>query len=494
LHPHALNGDVMDQLPVSLNIKAKKVVVTGGGAVAARKTEQALRAGAHVLVVAPELGPEFHTLAQQPGFSHRSGTPEPGDFEKAIIVYSACEHDEEDRRIRDMARAKGVLVNVPDRPELCDFSMPAIVDRSPLLIAISSAGASPLIARQIREQLESTIPATYGNLVRFFGDIRGYVKAQISDNRRRRYFLEKLLDSLVADLVLAGDETRAMTVLAEQIKADVEGTAGPIMGEVYLVGGGPGDPDLLTFRAMRLMQRADVVVYDRLVGSPILELVRRDAERVYVGKAMNKHEFSQEEISRLLVKLAREGKRVLRLKGGDPFMFGRGGEEIEMLASEGIPFQVVPGITAASGCACYAGIPLTHRDHAQACVFVTGHSKAGRLELDWATLLQPRQTVAIYMGLAMLPDLTRDFIIHGADPSTPMAVVDNGTRNNQRVITGTIGTIADSVIAVGLKGPAIIFVGTVVTLRDKLNWFKPISEAPIAICIANSTNEASPAG
>ena len=362
---------MMEQLPVSLNLKGKKVVVTGGGTVAARKAELALRAGAHVLVVTPELGPEFHPISQlYPGFSHRAGVPVSKDFEHAIIVYGASENDVEDRNVRELARAQGALVNVPDKPELCDFSMPSILDRSPLLIAISSAGTSPLLGRQIKERLETTIPAAYGNLARFLGGIREHVAARIPDNRQRRYFFEKLLDSTVADLVLAGDEARARIVLETQL----DNHAAPTTGEVYLVGGGPGDPDLLTFRAMRLLQRADVVVYDRLVGSPILDLVRRDAERIYVGKMMNKHELSQEEISQLLVKLAREGKRVLRLKGGDPFIFGRGGEEIELLASEGIPFQVVPGITAASGCASYAGIPLTHRDHAQSCVFVTGHS------------------------------------------------------------------------------------------------------------------------
>ena len=471
----------MEQLPVSLNLKGKKVVVTGGSTVAARKTELALRAGANVLVVTPELGPEFPPIAQRySSFSHRSGSPVSEDFENAVIVYGASENDEEDRRVRELARARGALVNVPDKPELCDFSMPSILDRSPLLIAISTAGTSPLLGRQIKERLETTIPAAYGDLARFLGGIREHVSTHIKDNRQRRYFLEKLLDSPVADLVLAGDEARAHKLLDEQLaghasSGDGSG-AGSGIGEVYLVGGGPGDPDLLTFRAMRLLQRADVVVYDRLIGSPILDLVRRDAERIYVGKMMNKHELSQDEISRLLVKLAREGKRVLRLKGGDPFIFGRGGEEIELLASEGIPFQVVPGITAASGCASYAGIPLTHRDHAQSCVFATGHSKNGRLELDWATLLQPRQTVAIYMGLAMLPELTRDFIAHGANPEMPVAVVDNGTRPNQRVIIGTIETIAASVAATGIKGPAMIFIGTVVRLSETLGWFKPVAE------------------
>lgn len=479
----------MDQLPVSLNLKGRKVVVTGGGTVAARKAELALRAGAHVLVVATRLGEEFNELVRHPGFSFREGVARPEDFEGAIIAFGAGEDLAEDRRVRELARAKGALVNVPDRPELCDFSMPSILDRSPLLVAISSAGASPLLTRLIKERLESTIPAAFGDLARFLGSIRGLIAERIKDNRSRRHFLETLVDGPVADLVLAGDEPRAREQLEAQLDAHTRTAGSPAAGEVYLVGGGPGDPDLLTFRALRLLQRADVVVYDRLIGSPILRLVRRDAERIYVGKMKDKHALSQEEISRLLVKLARDGKRVLRLKGGDPFIFGRGGEEIETLAGEGIPFQVVPGITAASGCASYAGIPLTHRDHAQACVFVTGHAKDGRLKLDWASLLQPRQTVAIYMGLAMLPELTRDFIAHGADPDTPVAIVDNGTRPNQQVITGTIGTIASLAAASGLKGPSMIFVGTVVRLRDKLGWFKPALGKSAATAVAHATSQ-----
>ena len=482
----------MEQLPISLNLKDRKVVVTGGGTVAARKAELALRAGAFVLVVTPELGGEFHALSQHANFSHRASEPAAEDFHGAVMVFGASENDREDGRTRELAKPYGALVNVPDRPHLCDFSIPSILDRSPLLIAISSAGTSPLLARMIRQKLETSIPAAFGNLARFFGDLREHIATRITDNRRRRYFLEKMLDGPVADLVLAGDETRARTLLDRELEGETAG-AGSSTGEVYLVGGGPGDPDLLTFRALRLMQRADVVVYDRLVGSPILELVRRDAERIYVGKMKSKHELSQEEISGLLVKLAREGKRVLRLKGGDPFIFGRGGEEIEKLSQEGIPFQVVPGITAASGCSSYAGIPLTHRDHAQACVFVTGHSKTGRLDIDWATLIRPRQTVAIYMGLAMLPVLTRDFIAHGADPDTPVAVVDNGTRANQTVITGTIGTIGAAVEAARIKGPSMIIIGTVVTLRDKLGWFNPETPAPQPAPVARFEIMATPA-
>jgi len=462
----------MDQLPINLTVRGRKVVVVGAGIVAARKAELALRSGAEVWAVAPKLDAEFLPLVEHDRFRHRAGQAEPQDFAGALLAYLATGDATEDLRVRDLARAAGALVNLPDQPELSDFASPAILDRAPLMLTVSSAGTSPMLARLIREQLEGTIPATFGDLALFLGAIRDEVAAEIPAPDARRHFFERLLESPVADLVLAGDEPSARTLLAQELAAATDPTR-PVMGEVYLVGGGPGDPDLLTFRAMRLLQRADVVVYDRLIGSPILNLVRRDAERIYVGKRMGDHELPQEEISRLLVKLARQGKRVLRLKGGDPFIFGRGGEEIELLADEGIPFQVVPGITAAAACAAYAGIPLTHRDHAQSCVFVTGHAKNGRPELDWATLLQPHQTVAVYMGLAMLPVLTEDFIAHGADPTTPVAIVDNGTRPNQRVITGTIADIAVRATEAGLKGPSMILIGSVVTLRDKLAWFRP---------------------
>jgi uroporphyrin-III C-methyltransferase/precorrin-2 dehydrogenase/sirohydrochlorin ferrochelatase len=245
------------------------------------------------------------------------------------------------------------------------------------------------------------------------------------------------------------------------------------LGEVYLVGAGPGDPDLLTFRAFRLMQKADVVLYDRLVDPSIMDRVRRDAERIYVGKRRADHALPQEEIGDLMVRLAREGKRVLRLKGGDPFIFGRGGEEIEKLAEHAIPFQVCPGVTAASGCSAYAGIPLTHRDYAQSCVFVTGHGKDGRIDLDWSTLLRPRQTVAVYMGLAHLEFLMQEFLRHGANPALPVAIVENGTRASQITVTGTIATIAGRAVEAGLRGPTVIIVGEVVALREKLNWYTP---------------------
>jgi uroporphyrin-III C-methyltransferase/precorrin-2 dehydrogenase/sirohydrochlorin ferrochelatase len=405
--------------------------------------------------------------------------PELDDVRGAILAYGAEENFERDKRLRDLAKEAGVLANVADTMELCDFITPAILDRTPLVAAIASSGASPILARIIKAQLESAIPATFGNLSRFLGQFRDEVAERITDGTQRRRFWEDVTESAVGERVMAGDIGGAEAALREKLEAFCSGGGKPV-GEVYLVGTGPGDPDLLTFRALRLMQRADVVLYDRLIGHRIMTLVRRDAERIYVGKKQNEHTMSQDAISKLLVTLAREGKRVLRLKGGDPFIFGRGGEEIEEIARHGIPFQVVPGITAAAGCAAYAGIPLTHRDHAQTCVFVTGHGKDGEVDLNWAALVQPNQTVAVYMGLTMIRALASAFIAHGMAADMPVAVIDNGTRRAQRVVTGSMADIAGRVEAAALAGPAIIVIGTVVRLREQLAWFGPDSETLIS--------------
>ena len=315
---------------------------------------------------------------------------------------------------------------------------------------------------------------------------------KIKTNAKRLRFWEKIIDGPVADMALAGDLRGAEEQMNVELEAATKDEDRPLTGEVYVVGAGPGDPDLLTFKALRLIQRADVVLYDRLIGKGLLNLVRRDAERIYVGKLPKDHIMRQEEITRRLVELARQGKRVLRLKGGDPFIFGRGGEEIEMLAEQGIPFQVVPGITAAAGGSSYAGIPLTHRDHAQACIFVTGHSKRkdGKVDLDWKALVKPHQTVAIYMGLAQLGNLTTEFINNGADKDLPVAVIDNGTRRNQCVIIGTLTSIAQKVEESGIEGPAVTIVGTVVSLHDRLKWFMPEKQSARA---AQSARDALPA-
>jgi uroporphyrin-III C-methyltransferase/precorrin-2 dehydrogenase/sirohydrochlorin ferrochelatase len=459
----------VDQLPVFFQIKGKSVAVVGGTTVAARRAELALRAGAKVRVFSEALEGDFRGIENHERLEHVPHAPSASEIEGCALVFCSTGDAAADRAAAGLAQQAKVPINVADAPELCDFIMPSIVDRDPLVIAISTGGISPVFARMIRARLESVIPTAYGRLVTLAGQYRERLTASIGSTVLRRRFWERVLEGPVADRFLAGQEEEAKQELERALEAagNEAGEAAP-QGEVYLVGAGPGDPDLLTFKALRLMQRADVVLYDRLLPHGILNLVRREAEHIYVGKLPDDHIVPQEEITARLVKLAKEGKRVLRLKGGDPFMFGRGGEEIEAIAEAGIPVQVVPGITAATGCAAYAGIPLTHRDHAQACVFVTGHAKTGKLSLDWNVLIQPRQTVAIFMGLGHLAELMEEFVAHGADPKMPAAIIDNGTRPNQRVVTGTIESLAEQAAKARLHGPAIIIIGTVVTLRDKL--------------------------
>jgi uroporphyrin-III C-methyltransferase / precorrin-2 dehydrogenase / sirohydrochlorin ferrochelatase len=461
----------MDHLPVFFDVRNKKILVTGGGAAAARRAELALGAGARVVVFAGALSDEFRDARGHERFTHTQGFPSPADIEGAALCFGADEDRERNAALTRLAREARVPVNVADTPELCDFIMPAILDRSPLVAAISSSGASPILARNLKAQLETLITPGHGELAAFAQQRRDRVSARLGDVTARRRFWESVMDGAVADLVLKGDMAGAEREFSAALDAAAEGSERAAQGEVYLVGAGPGDPDLLTFRALRLMQKAEVVLYDRLVGPDILALVRREAERIYVGKEGSDHSLPQAEISRKLAELAKAGKRVLRLKGGDPFIFGRGGEEIEELAREGVPFQVVPGITAAAGCAAYAGIPLTHRDHAQTCIFVTGHMKDGRLDLDWPALVRPGQTLAVYMGLAALDALAEGLKAHGAPADLPAAVVDNGTRPNQRVVTGTLDTIGAAVAAAGLEGPAMTIVGSVVSLHGKLAWF-----------------------
>jgi uroporphyrin-III C-methyltransferase/precorrin-2 dehydrogenase/sirohydrochlorin ferrochelatase len=457
----------VDQLPVFFQVKGKPVAVIGGGTAAARRAELALRAGATVLVFSETLSGEFRSLALCEGFEHRRHAPAFADIENAALVFCATGDRQADEEVWRLAKQAKIPVNVVDTPGLCDFIMPSIVDRDRLVIAVSTGGVSPVFARIIRARLESVIPAAYGRLIAFAGAYRQRVAARINDPVLRRRFWERLLEGPIASRFLAGDENQAKQEFERALAAG-ENTAKQPAGEVYLVGAGPGDPDLLTFRALRLMQRADVVLYDRLLPRGILNLIRREAEHIYVGKLPAGHTMAQDEITAMMVRLAQEGKRVLRLKGGDPFMFGRGGEELEALAAAGIPVQVVPGITAATGCAAYAGIPLTHRDHAQACVFVTGHDKTGKLSVAWDVLIQPRQTVAIFMGLGRLGDLMKQFVEHGGDHQLPAAIIDNGTRPNQRIVTGTVETLSSLAEAAQLRGPAMIIIGSVVSLRDKL--------------------------
>ena len=461
----------MDHLPIFLDVRGKRTLIVGNGVSAARKADLVLRAGSDLTVVAPELGEELAQLAESYNFKYQSRALVASDLAGCVIVFGCSNDDSVNQNLRELAMAEGILVNVSDKTEDCDFIMPAVVDRTPLLIAISSGGTSPLLVRMLKARFETSIPAAYGRLAEFAGSYRARIKALIPNLTRRRRFWEAMVSGPVAEHIFSSQLEQAESLMDRHLEEASLAGDQPPHGEVYLVGTGPGDPDLLTFRALRLMQQADVVLYDRLIGDGILNLVRRDAKRIYVGKLKHNHTVSQEEIGRMLIELAKQGKRVLRLKGGDPFMFGRGGEEIEALYENGIAFQVVPGVTAANGCAAYAGIPLTHRDHAQACVFVTGHEKDGELHLNWASLIQPRQTVVLYMGLTSLAAITRGFLDHGANPQTPAAVIENGTRAGQRVISGTLESLLDKTSRARVKSPALIIVGSVVSLRNKLSWF-----------------------
>ncbi|MGR9105800.1 MAG: siroheme synthase CysG, partial [Gammaproteobacteria bacterium] len=401
---------------------------------------------------------------------HRMRAFRTDDVAGFFLVISATDERAVNQSVAEAANRAGIPVNVVDDPELCSFIFPAIVDRSPVIAAVSTGSASPVLARLLRERLESLIPAGYGRLASLADQFRSQVKKRIRDPDQRRRFWERILLGPVAEMVFAGQDTDARRQLESEL-THAE-SAGPGCGTVYLVGAGPGDPDLLTFRAMRIMQLADVVVYDRLVSPEILELVRRDAEKIYAGKQRNQHTIPQEGINALLARLAKQGKQVVRLKGGDPLIFGRGGEEIETLMEQNIPFQIVPGITAASGCASYAGIPLTHRDHAQSCAFVTGHLKDGRIQLDWERLVVPNQTLVIYMGLIGLPQLCAALIEHGAAPDLPAALVERGTTPEQRVISADLSSLPALVAEADVKAPTLVIVGTVVRLHAKLAWFE----------------------
>jgi uroporphyrin-III C-methyltransferase / precorrin-2 dehydrogenase / sirohydrochlorin ferrochelatase len=463
----------MNFLPIFLDIRQQSCLVVGGGTTAARKVEILLRAGASITLVAPKLNEQVTQWVTEKRITHRQGHFAASDLTNCILVIAATNDKAVNEQVSKLAQAQNIPVNVVDQPELCRFIMPSIIDRSPIQIAVSSGGASPVLARLLRARLETMVPAAYGQLAKFVARFRNKVKERLSFTERRRFW-EKVLQGPIAEMYLSGHTESATEALENLIEKT--NTTQQEYGEVYLVGGGPGDPDLLTFRALRLMQQADVVLYDRLVSPGVLDLVRREAERIYVGKEPTEHPVPQDEINQLLIRLAKTGKRVLRLKGGDPFMFGRGGEEIETLMDEGIAFQVVPGITAATGSSTYAGIPLTHRDYAQSCIFVTGHLKDNSSDLNWGMLAQPHQTVVIYMGLRALPLICRELIAHGLPTDKPAALIQKATTSDQRVLVGTLETLPNIVEQAQINLSSIIMIGDVVKLHQKLAWFNPLSE------------------
>jgi uroporphyrin-III C-methyltransferase/precorrin-2 dehydrogenase/sirohydrochlorin ferrochelatase len=450
-----------------LDLRGKPALVVGGGSVAAQKAEALLRSGARVSIIAPQLCARLTELTLRGTLRHEAKRFQPGDLVGAEIAIAATDDAAVNEAVSLAARALRIPVNVADNAAASSFIMPSVVDRPPLQIAISSAGASPVLARKVRALIEAALPFALGRLAGLAARYRAPSKARYPEPQARRHFWEGVMAGPIAEMALSGNEAGAERALQEALQRE-ETRKG---GFVSLVGGGPGNPDLLTLRALRVLQSADVLLYDYLVAPAIVELARREAERIYVGKQHDNHALGQHEINALMVRLAAQGKHVVRLKGGDPFIFGRGGEEIEALAAEGIDFEVVPGITAAAGAASYAGIPLTHRDYAQTCVFATGHLKDGSAPLDWQALARPRQTVAIYMGVHGLEPICRGLIGHGLAPDTPAALVERATQPAQRVLEATLATLPQRAREEKVKPPALLIVGEVVRLRSRLAWF-----------------------
>jgi len=466
----------MDFLPLFHNLNNRRVLVIGGGEIALRKVRLVTEAGALITIIAKDFCNDLrkmHIAEQQKGIHTLELITAPYEekhinlYPKTVLVIAATNDAELNRLVSKHAQAVNILSNVVDDPGYSTVIFPSIVDRSPIQIAISSGGDAPVLVRLIRTQLESLFPAGMSKLAALAGSFRERVKAKFSEGADRKAFWEEVFGGPIAEQAYSNNLEQAEQMLTDKL----ENTSEFKTGEVYLIGGGPGDPDLLTFKAIRLMQQADIVLYDRLVSKPVLNLVRRDATRIYVGKTAGDHPVTQDNINQKLVDYALAGNRVVRLKGGDPFIFGRGGEELETLAEHNIPFQVVPGITAASGCASYAGIPLTHRDHAQSVRFIAGHHRSGKLDLNWSELAQPHQTLVFYMGLNGLETICQQLKEHGLSSGMTVALIEKGTSDRQRVFTGNLDTLPSIVRKAEAKAPTLIIVGTVVQLHKKLDWF-----------------------
>ncbi|CRH39589.1 Siroheme synthase 1 {ECO:0000255/HAMAP-Rule:MF_01646} [Pantoea ananatis] len=455
----------MDYLPLFADLAGRPVLVVGGGDIAARKIELLRRAGARIQIASRELCPELQALLDEQQLEWLATSFEPAQLDKVFLVIAATDDNALNAQVYDEANARHKLVNVVDDQPKCSFIFPSIVDRSPLVVAISSSGTSPVLARMLREKLETLLPSHLGQMAELAGQWRDKVKARFSRMSDRRRYWERIFNGRFASQMATGDVTAAKQTLDSEL-----GDQPPRQGEIILVGAGPGDSGLLTLRGLQVMQLADVVLYDHLVSDEVLDLVRRDADRICVGKRASAHLLPQDEINQLMVQLAQKGKRVVRLKGGDPFIFGRGGEELQAAQQAGIPFQVVPGVTAAAGATAYAGIPLTHRDYAQSVLFITGHCRPDGDDIDWPSLARARQTLAIYMGAVKAAHISQQLILHGRAASTPVAVIGRGTRPDQQVLTGTLEHL--ETLAASAPSPALLVIGEVVNLHGQLAWFQ----------------------
>jgi len=468
----------MDQIPIWLTVNNRGVLVAGGGGVAAAKARIATNAGAMVTVVAPSLGPEIQALVNAGVARHVARKFEAGDVDGQALVFGATGIEQVDAAVAAAAHTVNVPVNIPDHPDLSDFIMPAIVDRGPVVVGISTGGAAPALARQIRGKIESILPARLGDLALLAKDFRQTVKAKIPRGLARLRFWDGLFNGPVADAVLGGDKRSAQRHFLRSLNAG-DGQSDPL-GSVHVVGAGPGDPELLTLRALRLIQTADVVVFDRLVSPEILDFTRRDAERINVGKVPGNHTMDQDQINQILVSQAKLGKRVVRLKGGDPFVFGRGGEEVDFVQSHGIDTYVVPGITAALACAAAAGIPLTHRRSASAVTFLTGHGAGGGdTDHDWKYLANSGHTLAVYMGVGAADSTAGNLMDHGMSPATPVAIIENGTRANQRVIAGRLGGLATLIQTNKISSLSLIIIGEVARAAESTQLDQAVLQASV---------------
>ncbi|TEA79731.1 siroheme synthase CysG [Allopusillimonas ginsengisoli] len=458
----------MRLFPLFANLSQRRVLVIGGGAVAERKIKSLLVSDADITVGAPALTETLAELARQHRIQHLPGTFEENWLDGVWLVIAATDDRALNRQIAELAEQRRLLINVVDDPELSSFQVPSIVDRSPLTIAISSAGHAPVLARRVRERIESLFDHSIGALGALAARYRPAIRKARPDLRQRREFYDWMLDGPVADALKRQQPIEAEKWLEDGLASQ---TTAP-QGKVLLVGAGPGDPGLLTLKALRALNEADVILYDRLVAPDILELARRDAVQIAVGKRPGEnHDATQARIHALMLAHANQGHRVVRLKGGDAFIFGRGGEELQFLRAHGIAYEVVPGITAALACSAYAGVPLTHRDYAQSVTLVTAHCREGAMLEDWSALAREKQTLAFYMPVSQLEWLAEQLMTHGRSGETPFVIVENGTRPEQRVLQGRLKSLAQSAQANHIASPSLLLVGEVAGLAPDLEWF-----------------------